>query len=177
MFWAGKSSVPLNYSEEILQPISEYEKTKCMNDFYTHMDPHCIIYGCASCGIRVITTKEQKILGLTINNLSLLKLNKIQIKQYLDIPKEYRKVHGVTEIISSEKSGEKSYYALHRRYLTLEDTTVAQMNSMALLCQSCNIEIKSNKIPKYSLMNGIDFGYSEGKILFYIILFLLVCQS
>jgi hypothetical protein len=157
---------PGQTDEDLLAPISIEEAAPLIRRYKEIMNPRSNIYTCASCGIRVILPEIQQPYKLPIRQLVKLKLSPHQIETFKhQYPLYLRRLRGVTACTNNE------FYFLSRPHVdkacdnrtdTYPDEPISP-DTLAFLCKGChdclcNRNPDKQKIPTFSLANGVDYS-------------------
>lgn len=98
---------------------------------------------CAICGIH----NWGKIHQISIKDLSLLKVTQEKIDTYNQVSPQYQGVF--------------NYYSCDNTFYHLHKTGLHENQQTVNVCNNCFTTLNNNKIPKYSLAAGFDFGNLE----------------
>lgn len=154
---------------EVLKPISTEEKKKFVKEYLEEVDPQSTVYGCASCGVWVIRTKDEGPLERVLCEMSNLELTQEESIVYWNADHFYRRTKSI--VISERENGKRIVmYQLYRQFLTIpfenEEEFFQHMDDVkasAWLCKSCYdyttpAAVKANKKPPFSISSGVDYG-------------------
>lgn len=102
-----------------------------------------MLSACGCCGVREFEMGGTKTSEFHLEQLSFLQLNENQREDYFQIPELYRKAASVYQ------AQDGRLYHLHPEFVKDEAVKI---------CQTCRKSLTKEKLPKFSLAAGVDFG-------------------
>jgi len=106
------------------------------------------LLACAACGVRQIVHDPSTVATKQLAQLSALRYTEKQVADLLLLPTAYRPA------VSHYEYGQ-DYYHVHQDLVHFPDGTD---QPHVEICLSCWKDIQYNKLPKYAIANGVDFG-------------------
>ena len=129
-------------------PLSDSVKIKCVNGYQARMAPDIVIAVCASCGIRNLGESHTRYdLQHTIS-LHLCESAPRAVK-YRSLPQELRCHMNIYELANGQLVN------VHPELVQTEQGTSSKFVSV---CATCSCDLIDNKIPRFNVGNGYDFG-------------------
>ncbi|ORY12487.1 hypothetical protein BCR33DRAFT_800476 [Rhizoclosmatium globosum] len=146
-------------SEKAFTPISDQEKAAAITEFDTVFSPHLPIYGCSSCGIRIILKKDECVSSFPLSEMDHMSV--------LELPDD--------NPTRTYFFFEGRFYQLHQQFLLkLSAADPITKDTQVALCTVCHrsclkkVPIKKDEagknkqsvrgIPSLSVRAGIDYG-------------------
>ena len=123
--------------------LSEEDSARIIKEFNAKMSNKSKLLSCGSCGERKYNAVYKEV-NVEVQ-LQILKLSNSQINEWSNL-NEYKDVASVSNV-------NDELYNIHPECLTVRDG-----HYYTNLCTVCNLDIKNNEIPKFSIANGHDYG-------------------
>lgn len=146
------NTIPQHFKDvinEIGDGISAAVKNNCINNFQDRVNYISTLLACGACGIRSFTTQEGRKIKLEDPLLQLLQLKPDDINQH-DSLEDFK---NVCSIYTDTDVASKRFF-LHPELVETSEHGDCQV----YLCDDCLRQLRSGKIPKYSIANGHDYG-------------------
>jgi hypothetical protein len=130
-------------NEILKEKLNLIEQNEIIAKFLKRLSNKKILITCVLCGERTYNSWYNVV--SVEEDLSLLKLNDNQIKEYERLG-EFKSIASVTNVNSN-------LYYVHPECISMENA-----NPKTNVCIHCYTDIKHNIIPKFSVTNGHDYG-------------------
>lgn len=138
-----------NIKTEIEDNLDVEQKGKLMKNFQNDFDNNAKIMGCAACGMRQPQMGQIRYLRVRLEDLEMLQYSSEALAEFHNIPEEYRGA-----ISSYEPQVSLVMYHLHPELVDVQ----SEERITVMFFPPCQFSLRNQKIPRFSIANGVDFG-------------------